>query len=67
MRFSWPLGGDLWHGLVRPAALPAVLWDALSPAVAHSFRVLDPLPHLYELAQWARSTPGALRESRELR
>ena len=22
VRFSWPLGGDLWHGLARPASLP---------------------------------------------
>jgi predicted ATP-grasp superfamily ATP-dependent carboligase len=67
VRFSWPLGGDLWHGLFRPRALPRVLWDALSPAVAHSFRLGDPLPHLYECAQWLRSTPGAWREQRDLR
>ena len=67
VRFSWPLGGDLWHGLFRPADLPAVLADALSPAVAHNFRADDPLPHLFELMQWARSFPGALREARELR
>ena len=67
VRFAWPLGGDLWHALARPAALPAVLWDALSPAVAHSWRFSDPAPTLWELAQWARSTPGAMREARELR
>jgi len=67
VRFSWPLGGDLWHGLFRPADLPAVLADALSPAVEHNFRIDDPVPHLYELMQWARSFPGALREARELR
>jgi predicted ATP-grasp superfamily ATP-dependent carboligase len=38
VRFSWPLGGDLWHGIFRPASLPAVLFDAISPGVAHSFR-----------------------------
>ncbi|HZJ72104.1 MAG TPA: hypothetical protein VFF36_14325, partial [Planctomycetota bacterium] len=66
VRFAWPLGGDLWHGLFRPAALPAVLRDALSPAVAKSFRWSDPLPMIWELAQWARSTPGAWREQRNL-
>ncbi|MEP7028746.1 MAG: hypothetical protein ABI960_09150 [Candidatus Eisenbacteria bacterium] len=66
VRFSWPFGGDLWHGIAVPAHLPAVLLDALSPAVAHSLRWSDPLPSLYEVAQWARSTPGALREGREL-
>jgi hypothetical protein len=67
VRFSWPLGGDLWHGLFRPSSLPAVMLDALSPGVAHSFRLRDPVPHLYELAQWARSTPGAWREQRMTR
>jgi predicted ATP-grasp superfamily ATP-dependent carboligase len=67
VRFTWPLGGDLWHGLFRPASLPGVLWDAMSPAVAHSFRWSDPAPHAWELVQWARSTPGALREARALR
>ena len=67
VRFTWPLGGDLWHGLARPAALPRVLWDAVAPGVHHSGRLDDPLPHLYELAQWARSTPGALREAARLR
>jgi hypothetical protein len=67
VRFSWPLGGDLWHGLARPASLPVVLWDALWPGTAHNTRLSDPAPHLYELAQWARSTPGALAEARRLR
>ena len=67
VRFSWPLGGDLWHGIFRPASLPAVLFDAISPGVAHSFRFADPLPHLYEFAQWARSAPGAWREQRMTR
>ncbi len=67
VRFSWPLGGDLWHGLSTPSALPRVLWDALSPAVAHSCRWSDPAPHFYELIQWLRSTPGAWRERRETR
>ena len=66
VRFSWPLGGDLWHGLFVPGALGAVLGDALSPAVKHNFQLGDPLPHLYEAIQWARSTPGAAREQREL-
>lgn len=66
VRFSWPFGGDLWHGLARPSHLPAVLLDALSPGVAHSFRWSDPVPSLYEIAQWARSSPGAIRELREL-
>jgi predicted ATP-grasp superfamily ATP-dependent carboligase len=67
VRFSWPFGGDLWHGLFRPASLPAVLLDALSPRVAHSFSLRDPLPLFYEIAQWARSTPGAWREARAMR
>jgi len=67
VRFSWPLGGDLWHGLFQPSSLPAVMRDALSPGVAHSFRWSDPAPHLYELAQWVRSTPGAWREQRMTR
>jgi predicted ATP-grasp superfamily ATP-dependent carboligase len=66
VRFSWPLGGDLWYGLARPAALPRVLWDAISPAVAHSWRWSDLGPHVREIAQWARSTPGAFRELKEL-
>lgn len=66
VRFSWPFGGDLWHGIAAPSHLPAVLRDALSPGVAHSLRWDDLLPSLYEIAQWARSTPGALREAREL-
>jgi len=67
MRFTWPLGGDLWHGVFRPASLPAVLLDALSPAVAHSYRLGDPAPHFYEFAQWLRSAPGAWREHRSTR
>jgi predicted ATP-grasp superfamily ATP-dependent carboligase len=65
-RISWPLGGDLWHALARPTALPRVAFDALSPGVAHTFRWSDPVPSLFELLQWARSTPNALREAREL-
>lgn len=67
VRFSWPLGGDLWHGLFRPASLPRVLWDAVSPGVEHSFRWNDPAPHAWELVQWARSTPMAWREALALR
>src|SRR5262249_55075992 len=67
VRFAWPFGGDLWHGLFRPASLPAVLRDALSPAVAHSYRLDDPLPLAFEIAQWARSAPGAWREQRMTR
>jgi hypothetical protein len=67
VRFAWPLGGDLWHGLFRPASLPSVLWDAISPGTARNFRLSDPAPHLWELIQWARSSPGAWREARELR
>jgi predicted ATP-grasp superfamily ATP-dependent carboligase len=67
VRYTWPLGGDLWHGLARPQSLPTVLWDSVSPWVHRSLSLADPLPHLFELAQWARSTPGALREAGELR
>lgn len=67
VRFAWPLGGDFWHALVAPRDLPAVLGDALSPNVAKSFRWSDPAPTLWEIAQWLRSTPGAMREARELR
>jgi predicted ATP-grasp superfamily ATP-dependent carboligase len=67
VRFAWPLGGDLWHGLFRPASLPAVLWDAVAPNVARSFRWSDPAPHFWELMQWGRSLPGAWREQKELR
>lgn len=66
LRCSWPLGGDLWHGLARPRALPRVLFDALSPRVAHTLRAGDPVPFLYEIAQWARSTRNALKEARDL-
>jgi predicted ATP-grasp superfamily ATP-dependent carboligase len=67
VRFAWPLGGDLWHALAVPAHAPAVAGDLLSPAVAKSFRWSDPAPTFWELLQWARSTPGALREWRNLR
>ncbi|MGH7723836.1 MAG: hypothetical protein ACREOU_00230 [Candidatus Eiseniibacteriota bacterium] len=67
VRFSWPLGGDLWHGLARPSALPRVLFDALWPGVAHSARLSDPIPLLYEVVQCVRSTPGAFRQWRETR
>jgi predicted ATP-grasp superfamily ATP-dependent carboligase len=67
VRFAWPFGGDLWHGLFHPASLPAVLRDALSSRVAHSYRLDDPLPLVFEIAQWARSTPGAWREHRTTR
>jgi hypothetical protein len=67
VRFAWPFGGDLWHGLFRPSSLPAVLRDALSPGVAHSYRLDDPLPLLYEIAQWLRGAPGAWREHRMTR
>jgi predicted ATP-grasp superfamily ATP-dependent carboligase len=67
VRFAWPLGGDLWHGVFRPAALPAVAWDAVSPMVAHNFRLSDPVPSLFEFVQWVRSTPGAFREAQALR
>ena len=62
VRCSWPLGGDLWHGFFRLGSLPGVVRDALSPGVAHTLRVDDPLPTWYELVQWLRSTPGAVRE-----
>jgi len=67
VRFSWPLGGDLWHGVFRPSSLGAVLSDAFSPSVAHSFRWSDPVPTLFEALQWARSAPGAWREFVALR
>lgn len=67
VRFAWPLGGDLWHAMAAPRDLPAVLADALSPGVVKSFRWSDPSPTLWEFAQWLRSTPGAMREARELR
>jgi predicted ATP-grasp superfamily ATP-dependent carboligase len=67
VRFAWPLGGDLWHGLFRPASLGDVLRDAFSPAVARSVRWSDPAPTLYEVVQWARSAPGAWREFQALR
>jgi predicted ATP-grasp superfamily ATP-dependent carboligase len=67
VRFAWPFGGDLWHGLFRPASLPAVLRDALSPAVGHSWRLDDLSPLVFEIAQWARSAPGAWREQRMTR
>ncbi len=67
VRFSWPLGGDLWHALAAPGDAPAVARDLLSPRVAKSFRWSDPAPTLWEALQWARSTPGALREWASLR
>jgi predicted ATP-grasp superfamily ATP-dependent carboligase len=67
VRFAWPLGGDLWHGLFRPSALPRVLWDAVSPGVVRNFRLGDPAPSFWEFVQWVRSAPGAWREQRELR
>jgi len=67
VRFAWPFGGDLWHGMFQPASLPAVLRDALSSGVAHSYRLDDPLPLLFEIAQCLRSTPGAWREHRTTR
>ena len=67
VRFSWPLGGDLWHGFARPAKLPMILWESVWPGVRHNTRWSDPLPHLYELAQWARATPAALAEAGKLR
>jgi hypothetical protein len=67
VRFSWPLGGDLHYGFARPSALPRLLWDAVSPAVCHTWRWSDPLPHLYEAMQWARSIPGARRELEQTR
>ena len=67
VRFAWPLGGDLWHAMAAPRDFFAVLGDALSPGVAKSFRWSDPAPTLWEIAQWVRSTPGAMREARELR
>ena len=62
VRISWPLGGDLWHGLFRPAELGTVLRDALSPTVAHTWRADDLGPTWRELLQWARSAPGAWHE-----
>jgi predicted ATP-grasp superfamily ATP-dependent carboligase len=67
VRMSWPFGGDLWHGLYRPAALPRVLADALSPGVAHTWRGDDPAPLGREVLQWLRSAPGAWREHRDTR
>ena len=67
VRMSWPLGGDLWHGLFRPSALGAVLADALSSRVAHPWRADDGGPAWREFVQWVRSAPGALREFRETR
>ena len=67
LRFTWPLGGDLWHGLARPGSLPRVLWEACSPAVSHNMRWSDPMPHFVEFVQWARSAPGALHDARTMR
>src|SRR5262249_4730835 len=67
VRFSWPLGGDLWHGLLRPAALPGVLWDAVAPGVAHSFRWGATAPTFWVLIHALRSVPGAWREARDTR
>jgi len=67
VRLSWPLGGDLWHGLFKPSSLPAVIGDALSPQVAHTFHAADPMPTVYEALQWLRSGPGAWREFRSAR
>lgn len=67
VRMSWPFGGDLWHGLYRPSALPRVLADALSPRVAHTWRGDDPAPLGREVLQWLRSAPGAWREHRDTR
>jgi len=66
VRCTWPLGGDLWHAMARPTALPRVLWDGVSPNVAHTFRWTDPGPWFFELLQWARSTPNALAEARKM-
>jgi predicted ATP-grasp superfamily ATP-dependent carboligase len=66
VRFAWPFGGDLWHALAAPQDAPAVLRDLVSPRVAKSFRWSDPVPSLYEVFQWARSTPGAFHEWRKL-
>jgi hypothetical protein len=65
VRMSWPLGGDLWHGLFRPRALGSVIADALSSKVAHTWRRDDPGPTWREFVQWARSVPGAFREQRD--
>lgn len=67
VRFAWPLGGDLWHGIFNPVSLPRVLWDAVWPGVAHNYRLRDPVPTMFEAWQWLRSAPGAWREFRELR
>ena len=67
VRFAWPFGGDLWHGLFRPSSLPAVMRDAFSPGVAHNYRLGDPAPHFFEFLQWVRSSPGAWREFRMAR
>ena len=53
--------------MFHPASLPAVLGDAFSSRVAHSWRLDDPLPLFFEFAQWLRSTPGAWREHRMTR
>jgi len=66
VRFAWPFGGDLWHAMAAPAHAPAVLLDLVSPRVQKSFRWSDPVPSLFEVVQWARSTPGAFREWRNL-
>jgi predicted ATP-grasp superfamily ATP-dependent carboligase len=67
VRCTWPLGGDLWHAMARPTALPRVLWDGVSPNVAHTFRWTDPGPWVFEVLQWLRSTPNALVEARRMR
>jgi predicted ATP-grasp superfamily ATP-dependent carboligase len=67
VRMTWPFGGDLWHGLFQPSSLGAVLRDAWSSRVAHTWRSNDAAPTWRELMQWIRSAPGAAREFRETR
>jgi len=67
VRLSWPFGGDLWHAMFHPRSWGDVVRDALSPHVAHTWRRDDLVPTLREIAQWARSTPGAWREWRSTR
>jgi predicted ATP-grasp superfamily ATP-dependent carboligase len=50
-RFHWPLSGDLYHAVHRPASAPAVLQDLVSPATRSNVELRDPLPHVLEFGK----------------
>lgn len=54
VRYSWPLDGDLQHGIENPRAIFAVISDMVNPFVRSNLSILDPLPLVYGVMRFLK-------------